>query len=210
MKKLSLLFALLIIASCNNTTANKDVKSISANEVETSDEVAMKINTDSSSLKWVGKEITTSQHYGSLMFESGELNVCSNTNSEQIICNGYFIVDMTSLTVEDLTGGSKQKLEGHLKSDDFFSIEKHTKAKLTIEGSKIIDSGFLVDGSLTIKDITHPIQFEMVKDIGGYVANLVFDRSKYDVRFRSGSFFENLGDKLILDEIELTANLYFQ
>jgi hypothetical protein len=49
----------------------------------------------------------------------------------------------------------------------------------------------------------------MVKDIGGYVANLVFDRSKYDVRFRSGSFFENLGDKLILDEIELTANLYF-
>ena len=116
---------------------------------------------------------------------------------------------MTSLTVEDLTVGSKQKLEGHLKSDDFFSIEKHTKAKLTIEGSKIIDSGYLVDGSLTIKDITHPIQFEMVKDIGGYVANLVFDRSKYDVRFRSGSFFENLGDKLILDEIELTANLYF-
>ena len=208
MKKLSLLFALLIIASCNNTTANKDVKSISANEVETSDEVAMKINTDSSSLKWVGKEITTSQHYGSLMFESGELNVCSNTNSEQIICNGYFIVDMTSLTVEDLTGGSKQKLEGHLKSADFFDVNTYATAYVSIN-KVLTKKGNLheVSGDLTIKEITHPVNFSVTILKDKISGKLTFDRTKYNVKFASGSFFENLGDNLINDTITLEINL---
>ena len=127
-----------------------------------------------------------------------------------LICSGNFTVDMTSLLVEDLTGSSKERLEGHLKSDDFFSVNKHEKAYLSIENSKVIDSGFLVNGSLTIKDIIHPIEFRLLRAPGGFVANLVFDRSKYNIRYNSGSFFENLGDKLILDDIKLTANLYFQ
>ena len=117
---------------------------------------------------------------------------------------------MNSISVEDLSGGSKDRLEGHLKSDDFFSVKKHKKSKLTILSSKRTKTGYLVDGSLTIKEITHPIQFELVSEAGGFISNLVFDRSKYDVQYGSGSYFENLGDTLILDDIALNVNLYIK
>ena len=169
------------------------------------------IDTESSSLKWVGEKITGSQHYGSLTFEKGELIFCDQENQgSPSLCSGYFIVDMNSISVEDLSGGSKDRLEGHLKSDDFFSVKKHKKSKLTILSSKKTETGYLVDGSLTIKEITHPIQFELVSEAGGFISNLVFDRSKYDVQYGSGSFFENLGDKLILDDIALNVNLYIK
>ena len=177
----------------------------------TAQEATNVIDTESSTLNWVGKKITTSQHNGSLKFLSGELIICaSNDGSESLVCGGEFSVDMTSLLVEDLTGSGKKRLEGHLKSDDFFSVNKHKTAYLSINSSKATDSGFIAQGSLTIKDITHPIEFKLTRNLGGFVADLVFDRSKYNVRYNSGSFFENLGDNLILDDIELTANLYFQ
>jgi hypothetical protein len=66
---------------------------------------------------------------------------------------------------------------------------------------------WLVSGELTIKTFTHPVEFEMLNSNDGWKANLVFDRSKYEVKFRSGTFFENLGDKLIYDDIELAINL---
>ena len=177
----------------------------------TAQETTMTIDTQSSSLNWIGKKITNSQHNGSLKFISGNLTMCTDKNtSNTSICKGNFIVDMTTLLVEDLTGSSKQKLEGHLKSDDFFSVDKHQKAFLLIKSSEIIESGFSVKGLLTIKNISHPIEFELNRSIGGFTANMIFDRSKYDVKYNSGSFFENLGDRLILDDIELSANLYFQ
>ena len=177
----------------------------------TAQETTMTIDTQSSSLNWIGKKITNSQHNGSLKFISGDLTMCTDKNtSNTSICKGNFIVDMTTLLVEDLTGSSKQKLEGHLKSDDFFSVDKHQKAFLLIKSSEIIESGFSVKGLLTIKNISHPIEFELNRSIGGFTANMIFDRSKYDVKYNSGSFFENLGDRLILDDIELIADLYFQ
>lgn len=177
----------------------------------TAQEATIVIDTESSTLNWVGKKITTSQHNGSLKFLSGKLIICPNNDgSESLVCGGKFSVDMTSLLVEDLTGSGKKRLEGHLKSDDFFSVNKHKTAYLSINSSKATDSGFIAQGSLTIKDITHPIEFKLTRNLGGFVADLVFDRSKYNVRYNSGSFFENLGDNLILDDIELTANLYFQ
>jgi polyisoprenoid-binding protein YceI len=174
-------------------------------------ETTMLIDTESSSLNWIGKKITNSQHNGSLKFISGELTMCNDQKTSKMsICKGSFVVDMTTLLVEDLSGSSKQRLEGHLKSDDFFSVDKHKKSFLTINSSKIIESGFSVKGSLTIKDITHPVEFELIRNPGGFTANMIFDRSKYDVKYNSGSFFENLGDRLILDDIELSADLYFQ
>ena len=115
---------------------------------------------------------------------------------------------MESLLVEDLQGEWGKKLEGHLKSPDFFSVVKFKESSLkTVSSIKISDNNFKVDGILTIKDISHPITFDLSINENILSANLVFDRSKYDVRFRSGSFFENLGDKLILDDIELEVIL---
>ena len=95
-------------------------------------ETTMLIDTESSSLNWIGKKITNSQHNGSLKFISGELTMCNDQKtSKMTICKGSFSVDMTTLLVEDLSGSSKQRLEGHLKSDDFFSVDKHKNNDLT-------------------------------------------------------------------------------
>ena len=115
---------------------------------------------------------------------------------------------MNSLNVEDLEGQWKERLEGHLRSDDFFSIQKHPKSSLKITNSKkISDNEFQLIGNLTIKEITKPIEFTIVISEEAYHADLTFDRSDYNVKFRSGTFFENLGDKLIFDDIELKVTL---
>ena len=88
-------------------------------------------------------------------------------------------------------------------------VEKYNESKIKVISSKKNGSSYDVNGTLTIKNISHPINFTL--DMKDKIAEtkLTFDRSKYDVRFRSGSFFENLGDKLILDDIELEVTLYF-
>tara|TARA_B110001450_G_scaffold98730_1_gene93620 strand:+ start:2466 stop:3026 length:561 start_codon:yes stop_codon:yes gene_type:complete len=162
------------------------------------------LNVEKSNVKWAGKKITNSSHSGSLKFKSGSV-----TFSGDLIETGKFIVDMTTINVEDLAGKSKARLEGHLKSDDFFSTEEFTESTLEINSSTKDGDLLKVSGNLTIKGISSPVEFEMKKDGDNWLSSLTFDRSKHNVRFGSGSFFENLGDKLILDEIELEVTLSF-
>jgi len=163
------------------------------------------LNTSSSELKWTGTELTTKIHYGSIDFKSGTI-----TLSEGQPVGGKFVVNMTTLKNEDLPEAYRGRLEGHLKSDDFFSVDKFSEAILEINGSnKLSSSSFNVNGNLTIKGITEPINFSMSTSDDHWVANLTFDRSKYNVRFRSGTFFENLGDKLIYDDIVIETKLRF-
>tara|TARA_B100000989_G_scaffold49774_1_gene32773 strand:- start:6835 stop:7395 length:561 start_codon:yes stop_codon:yes gene_type:complete len=181
----------------SNKQSNQNIISVVAPDAD------YKINLDESSLTWTGREVSTSSHYGTINFTSGQFEV-----SDGLISQGEFIVDMTSINVQDLSGGSKERLEGHLRSDDFFSVESFPTAHLYISSSELISQGkWLVNSFLTIKDISHPVLFEMSNTDEGWIANLVFDRSKYNVKFRSGTFFENLGDKLIYDDIELKINL---
>ena len=101
-------------------------------------------------------------------------------------------------------------MEGHLKSDDFFSIEKFPESILEVKGSSEQNKhNYEVIGELTIKGIKHPITFTMEKNNDKWKSDLIFDRSKYDVKFRSGTFFENLGDKLIYDDIVIETELFF-
>ncbi|MDA0936512.1 MAG: YceI family protein [Bacteroidetes bacterium] len=161
-------------------------------------------NTEQSNIRWYGEELTGKTHFGSLKFESAMVDV-----QDGIVTGGTFTVDMNSLNVEDLSGGGKARLEGHLKSDDFFSVEKHNKAELKItQKGKASGNTQTLFGELTIKGIQHPVEFTMtIGDNNTATAELTFDRSKYNVRFRSGSFFENLGDKLILDDIRMEVSL---
>lgn len=162
------------------------------------------LNIQQSTMKWTGKQITSKTHYGSLKFKSGDVLF-----KDGLISKGKFIVDMTSLLVEDLQGGNKGKLEGHLKSDDFFSVEKFNESSIVISSSSKIPNGLNAFGALTVKGISHPIDFKMLKKSNSWTSSLTFDRSKYNVRFRSGNFFENLGDKLILDSIKIETVLKF-
>ncbi|MDG2147462.1 MAG: YceI family protein [Flavobacteriaceae bacterium] len=161
------------------------------------------IDVENSKIKWVGKELSGKNHYGSLKFKNGNLQLNGK------IISGNFTVDMNTISVEDLQGVSKQRLEGHLRSDDFFSVEKFSEAIFEINSSDVVNedgANQILSGNLTIKGITHPAKIEIDNNWG---AKLVFDRSKYDVRFRSGNFFQNLGDKLIYDEIVISANIAF-
>ena len=188
------------LVSCNmNSNKTEDTNDATI----TAADATYNIKLDESSLVWTGREVSTSSHYGSINFTSGQFEI-----ADGLISQGEFLVDMTSINVQDLTGGSKERLEGHLRSDDFFSVESFPTAHLYISSSEVISNGkWMVNGFLTIKDISHPVLFEMANTEDGWNANLVFDRSKYNVKFRSGTFFENLGDKLIYDDIELKINL---
>jgi polyisoprenoid-binding protein YceI len=162
-------------------------------------------DTAQSNIRWYGEELTGKTHFGNLGFKAGQINLRNG-----VITGGNFVVDMTSLSVEDLSGGGKAKLEGHLRSDDFFSVDKHPEANLKITQKAKVDGGKqILYGELTIKGIKHPIDCTITfEDNKTAVAEMTFDRSKYNVRFRSGSFFENLGDKLIIDDIRMEVSLY--
>ncbi len=126
------------------------------------------------------------------------------------IVGGEFTMDMSTITVTDLSGEDKGKLEGHLKSEDFFGIEKHPTAKLVINSAAAKGNGkYGIVGDLTIKNETHPITFDLEMNEDTATAQLTIDRSKYNVRYGSGSFFDNLGDKTIYDNFELDVNLKF-
>ncbi len=162
------------------------------------------IKTENSTLTWKGYKMTGS-HYGTVAIQSGHL-----VFNEGELTGGEFVVDMTSLVSDDLTGEYKGKLEGHLKSDDFFGTDKHPTAKLVF--TKVERSGknsYSVTGDLTIKGTTSPVSFEL--SVYGNKANATMkvDRTTYDIRYGSASFFDDLQDKVIYDEFDLVADLEF-
>jgi polyisoprenoid-binding protein YceI len=200
MKKIFTLLMLTVLASCNLNTSQSE----STNDnVQQASDASYTINPDQSIIVWTGREVTTSKHFGNIYLASGQFEVKSG-----LISSGEFVVDMTTIDNQDLPEERRGRLEAHLKSDDFFSVESHPTALLSILSSEsVADGKWLVSGELTIKTFTHPVEFEMLNSNDSWKANLVFDRSKYEVKFRSGTFFENLGDKLIYDDIELAINL---
>lgn len=162
------------------------------------------IKTDKSSVVWKGYKVTGS-HAGLISIESGSLIF----NGDKLT-GGEFVIDMTSIMVTDLEGEYKGKLEGHLKSDDFFGVANHPKASLVF--NTVTSTGknaYSVTGDLTIKGKTNPITFNL--SVYGSKANatLKIDRTKYDVKYGSASFFDGLKDKAIYDEFDLTADLEF-
>ena len=163
-----------------------------------------KIDVTKSTIEWVGKKIA-GQHNGTVNFKEGALIFKGKK-----ITGGVFTVNMTSLTATDLTGEYKDKLDGHLKADDFFGTDKYPTA--TIVFKKIIVKSvslFTVTADLTIKGITKPVTFDLT--VNGNTATTAFnvDRTKYDIKYNSKSFFESIGDKAIYDEFELKVALKF-
>lgn len=163
-----------------------------------------KINTETSNITWKGYKVTGS-HEGTLDFKDGSL-VFKNDK----LSAGEFVVDMTTLTVTDLEGGMKGKLEGHLKSDDFFSTEKNTTSKLVFTVGKATGkNAYAAKGKLTIKNITKPVDFTISVYGSKATASLKIDRTDFDIKYKSGSFIENLGDKAIYDDFDLVVDLQF-
>ena len=165
------------------------------------------VDADKSKVEWKGEKVT-GEHVGTINAKSGNLDVKNGK-----LVGGSFVMDMTSIVVSDLDGEYKGKLEGHLKSDDFFGVSNFPEAVLTIKKAKESSKAgtYAITADLTIKGITNPIEFNatLIENNGGLVANsnIIIDRTKYDIKYGSGSFFDDLGDKTIYDEFTLTVNL---
>ncbi|WP_373071795.1 YceI family protein [Zeaxanthinibacter enoshimensis] len=192
MKKNALILALAIVTG------------VSANTTNPVEEVKKEVKTDKSTVTWKAYKVTGS-HYGEVALENGALVFDGDK-----LTGGEFTVDMTSLVATDLEGESKGKLEGHLKSEDFFAVSQFPKSKLVITEVKASGkNSYEVTGDLTIKGITKPITFDMSVYGNKATATLKVDRAEYNVRYGSGSFFDNLGDKTIYDEFDLVVDLQF-
>lgn len=165
------------------------------------------LDASNSSVEWIGEKVT-GKHNGTVSISSGMLAM-----KDGKLSGGQVEIDMTSLKNSDLEDAEyKAKLEGHLKSDDFFGVEKFPTASLTITNAVYQGKNdYKVVGRLTIKGITKPIKFNAkVDEKDGMVngtAKIVIDRSEYNVRYGSGSFFDDLGDKTIYDEFTLKVKI---
>ena len=186
MRTMNYLLALALLLSANMLFAQK-----------------VEVNTKTSSVEWHGKKIG-SQHKGNIQLKSGYFELQDGT-----MVAGNFVVDMTSITNTDLENENyNQKLVGHLKSDDFFGVEKYPTAKFELtQSSKFSDGKASISGDINIKGNTESISFEVIQDGQEYTASIPLDRSKFDVRYGSNSFFDNLGDQAINDIFTLNISL---
>ncbi|MDX1477082.1 MAG: YceI family protein [Saprospiraceae bacterium] len=173
------------------------------------DKTKYTVNTDASTVIWHGSKVT-GKHDGTISLKSGELTFENN-----MLVGGTFVMDMTSIKNTDMAGSrGAEKLEGHLMSDDFFGVEKYPTATFKI--TKAVPYGtsgdYKIVGDMTIKDNTNEVKFMANIDMSDGMratAEIELDRSEYDVRYGSGSFFDNLGDKAISDIFKLNVELVF-
>ena len=163
----------------------------------------IEIDTTASKIIYVGKKVT-GEHTGEVKLSSGHLNFDNGT-----LKGGEFIADMTTISNTDIKDPEYLgKFVGHMNSEDFFATNKYKTAKLVIKKvEKVKDNNYKVTGDLTIKDKTAPVTFNADATKEKATAKLTFDRTKYDIKYGSGKFFQGLGDKMINDEVELTVIL---
>jgi len=166
-----------------------------------------KVDTASSVGVWTGYKVT-GKHTGAVKFKEGALQF-----TDGVLTGGSFDIDMTSMTNTDLDGEYAQKLIGHLKSEDFFGVDKYPTSKFVITRVIPQDSkgNYKIIGNLTIKETTQEVKFfANATESGNKVmasGKLTIDRSEFNVKYGSGSFFDGLGDKTIYDEFDLQLSL---
>jgi len=155
-----------------------------------------------SNIDWVGRKVTGA-HNGTISLKQGELNLTDGQ-----LTGGKFTIDTTSIKILDVTDpATNAQFAGHLASDDFFSSSRYPEAVFEI-GSVV---GNHVQGNLTIKGITKPVEFDVNFKVDGdtltATGKIVVDRTDYAMKFRSGNFFKDLGDTLIYNDFNLDVTV---
>ncbi|MCF7820143.1 MAG: YceI family protein [Candidatus Pacebacteria bacterium] len=221
MKKIFLASGLIILvftlSACTNIVNNENNNNVLENNNETSDKMSWEdaninngdyiVDAGLSEINWKGERIIGSSHAGKLRIKSGEFSI-----DDEKINSGTIVFDMQSIADNE----NNQRLITHLKSDDFFSVETYPEATLTIKESSLKTAEenravFDVVADLEIKGIVNEINFEAILEpknnfLSVYTKTEI-DRTRWNVRYGSGKFFDNLGDNTIKDAIELEVNL---
>lgn len=212
MKKTLLFFVLscfLVLMSSKNAFSNSYLVTES-NTIK--DTTTFAVSGGYSHLKWTGYKIG-GEHKGKIEVSSGELIFI-----DKVFKGGNFEIDMNSISNTDLTEeSSNKKLVDHLKSPDFFGTEKFPTGKFVID--KVVNYGpagenrtkYKITGKLTLKGITKEMKFLVTileyETSYSITGRIDFDRSDFDVRYGSGTFFDDIGDKVIYDNVQLDITL---
>lgn len=151
--------------------------------------------------QWTGKKITSS-HTGKLKLKEDECKIVLDKNN-QVAENTVLVMDMNSVNVEDIQGEMNGKFLAHVKNEDFLEVEKFPTSKLVVK--KVEKDSLVVD--LTVKGITNQETVKFTKNGDKYEGVLVFDRTKYNIKYGSKNFFKSIGDKAILDDVEIKFSL---
>ena len=204
MKKLNYyLFTSLLLISLSTLALNFTFNSLNGTTNLSNDEV-IPVNTSKSTVKWKGEKVT-GFHEGIISIKTANL-----TFDNDVLTGGEVIIDMSTINCTDLSGPYKNKLEEHLNSDDFFNVLDYPVSKLKItKCTKVNENKYNVVADLTIKEITKSVEFETELINNVATANLNIDRTKFDIKYSSESFFKNLGDKMIYDNFNLTVNINY-
>ena len=203
MKKviLTLVVAATVLASCKG---NKKETVVTSNEVATTEIAALdNVNTETSVITWKGEK-PTGTHNGIILLEKGSLVMTDGK-----VSGGEFVVNMSSIKNEDLDEKSGAKLVGHLTSPDFFDVAKYPTSKFVITSVEENEGKLAVTGNLTLKDVTKSITIPaMVSTTDGVTTfqseKFMINRADFNVKYGSKSFFDNLKDKFINDEMEMS------
>ncbi len=179
--------------------------------------VEYSVDAAASKIEWSSeKKLIEWKHNGTVAIKSGVLYKSTDAEKGDMV-TGRIIVDMTTLTNLD-KGGPNETLVKHLKSADFFDVETYPEAMLdftaSVDPAATAESGapWQATGTMTIHGKSNPVEFvvnaeESADGLVVGTTSLVIDRSKYDVKFGSESFFQGLGDNIIRDDIPLTITL---
>ncbi len=166
-----------------------------------------KVDIQNSIVNWNGYKVT-GKHIGTVKLKNGSLTLVDGK-----LTGGSFEIDMNTINCTDLDSEYAQKLVNHLKSDDFFGVANHPVAKFVITRVIAQDNrgNYKIIGNITIKETTKEVKFfGNVTTSGNQVSasgKMTIDRSEFNVRYGSGSFFDGLGDKTIYDEFDLEVKL---
>jgi len=201
MKKIGL-FILMGLLFINNVDAEEPAKNVKEFKVQASE----------SKVFWTGKKLS-GEHVGVISLKNGEIVLDGDT-----FVSAKINIDMSSIICTDIEDVNyNQKLVGHLKSDDFFSVDKFPESNFkatqfdAISGAKSCEANYTVKGMLSIKGISHEISFPAKLEVKNnqllVYATLSVDRTKWDIKYGSGSFFDGLGDKMIKDKFDLKFQL---
>lgn len=168
---------------------------------------AFDIVSTQSKIDWVARKVTGS-HNGTIAIKEGTLFF-----NDDVLTGGKFVIDTRSIKVLNIPDSELEAtFIKHMASDDFFSSEQYPEATFEISHAEPLpDGAYHVDGDLTIKGITHPIGFDAQvnrsDDLVMATGKITIDRTKYNIKFLSGNFFENLGDTLIYNDFDLLTSI---
>ncbi len=191
-----------VLTSCVGNPEGQKAETTDGVEVSSVNGTELQVNTEASSIAWIGKKVS-GQHNGEVDIKSGTLIVDENQ-----VVGGSFVIDLMTIDVQDMEGEYKEKLEGHLKSDDFFDVDNHPEATFEITNvtQGETEGNVTVSGNLTMRGVTKNITFnalaeEVSENSARFTADFNIAREDWGVSYAGQA------DDLISKEFNLKITL---